>query len=327
MLRRTMPGLILSLILLTPSLALARHGGGHMGGGGGSGHLGGFPMHAGPILGGGPTLGGGPSLGGPRHPGGVPGLAAVGGGYAAFGYFWPYEYASGPGLYYSPPYPGAVMSPFGYYSEFGVPLPPPMAVQGPLLPPPPARALSAPVPATRKPADPDRAAHLLTFGDRLFRGGNLKKAEERYQQALAAAPGRAAPHLRLAELAMVRGRYAEAAARLRDAETAEPGWLASAPDIEAIYGEPEKFHQQLSRLESFVQAHPDDRDAWLLLGAHWFLSGRTARAADVFLRLDDPNRKPDVALAAFLFASNQAQPKQLRAGQGDGSGEPPAAVK
>ncbi len=323
MLRRTMPGLVLCFLLLIPAAALARHGGGHMGGGGG-GHvqLGGFPMHPGP------TLGGGPSLGGPRHPGGVPGLAAVGGGYGAFGYFWPYEYAMGPALYYSPPYPGAVMSPFGYYSEFGVPLPPPMAVQGPLLPPPPARALPAPAPApaTRKPADPDRAAHLLTFGDRLFRGGNLKKAEERYQQALAAAPNRAAPHLRMAELAMVRGRYAEAAARLRDAETAEPGWLATAPDIESIYGEPEKFHQQLSRLESYVQAHPDDRDAWLLLGAHWFLSGRTARAADVFLRLDDPNRKPDVALSAFLFASNHSPPKKPGEGQGDGPEKPPAEV-
>ncbi len=318
MLRRTIPGLILFLILLTPSVGLARHGGGHMGGGGGPVHLGGFPMPAGP------TLGGGPSLGGPRHHGGVPGLAAVGGGYAAFGYFWPYEYAIGPGLYYSPPYPGAVMSPYGYDPQFGAPLPPPMVVQRPLLPPPPAQALPAPAPSTRKPSDPDRAAHLLTLGDRLFRGGNLKKAEERYQQARAAAPDRAAPHLRLAELAMVRGRYAEAASRLRDAETAEPGWLAAVPDIESIYGEPEKFLQQLSRLESFVQAHPDDRDAWLLLGAHWFLSGRTARAADVFLRLDDPNRKPDVALSAFLFASNHSPPNKTGVGQGDGPEKPPA---
>jgi hypothetical protein len=51
--------------------------------------------------------------------------------------------------------------------------------------------------------------------------------------------------------------------------------------------------------------HPDDRDAWLVLGAEWYLSGRTARAADVFLRLYDPKRKPDIALSAFLHATNQ----------------------
>ena len=64
----------------------------------------------------------------------------------------------------------------------------------------------------------------------------------------------------------------------------------------------------MARLESHVQIHPDDRNAWLVLGAEWFLSGRTARAADVFLRLDDPNRKADIALAAFLDASNQLKP-------------------
>jgi tetratricopeptide (TPR) repeat protein len=155
----------------------------------------------------------------------------------------------------------------------------------------------------------------MTLGDRLFRAGNLKKAEERYQQAARAISDQAAPYLRLAQIALVRGNYTPAANRLRDAETAEPGWIVTAPDIEAIYGEPSEFARHVSRLESYVQSHPDDRDAWLVLGAQWFLTGRTARAADVFLRLNDPNRKPDIALNAFLEASNQAKPK---AGEGGG---------
>jgi hypothetical protein len=52
-----------------------------------------------------------------------------------------------------------------------------------------------------------------------------------------------------------------------------------------------------------------------VLGAQWFLSGRTSRASDVFLRLDDPRRKPDVALAAFLFASNHAKPRGAADGE------------
>jgi len=146
----------------------------------------------------------------------------------------------------------------------------------------------------------------------LFRAGNLKKAEERYQQAMRAAPDLAAPRIRLAQVALARGNYTEAANRLREAETAEPGWIITAPDIQSIYGEPAEFSRNLSRLESYLQVHPDDRDAWLVLGAQWFLTGRTAKAADVFKRLDDPKRKPDVALAAFLDASNQAGEKPAK---------------
>jgi tetratricopeptide (TPR) repeat protein len=234
----------------------------------------------------------------------------VGGGYAGYWYAWPY-FAGGPGFYY-PYYPAMMtMGPAG----FGA-LPPPMPMRGPLLPPPPRRGAQgagqgqkpgqAAKPAT---GDAGRAAHLLKLGDGLFRAGNLKKAEERYLQASKVASNQAAPFLRLAQIALARGRYSEAAARLRDAETAEPGWIVTAPDIQSIYGEPAEFQRQVARLESYLQSHPDDRDAWLVLGAQWFLSGRTNRAADVFLRLNDPHRRPDVALAAFLFASDHARPR------------------
>lgn len=270
-------------------------------------------------------LGGGPlplssapvTFGGGHHhrTGGLP-VAAVAPGYgyagfgvAGFGYGLPPIFVGG-GYYSS--YNPALMP--GALNGFA-PLPPPVPVRGPRVLAPPQLAAARPngngnagkPGATRN--DPARAAQLLTYGDRLFRAGNLKKAEERYLQARNVAANQAAPHFRLAQIALTRGRYAEAADRLRDAETAEPGWVLTAPDIQSLYGEPAEFAQHLARLESYVQAHPDDRDAWLVLGAQWFLSGRTSRAADVFLRLDDPHRKPDVALTAFLIASNHIKPK------------------
>jgi lipopolysaccharide biosynthesis regulator YciM len=145
----------------------------------------------------------------------------------------------------------------------------------------------------------------VVIGDRLFRGNNLKKAEERYLQAAKLDEGSAAPQLRLAQVALVREQYAEAARRLRAAEQAQPGWMVTAPDVQSLYGEPGEFANHLARLESYLQVHPDDRDCWLVLGAEWYLSGRAARATDVFLRLNDPKRKPDVALTAFLQATNQ----------------------
>jgi tetratricopeptide (TPR) repeat protein len=162
-------------------------------------------------------------------------------------------------------------------------------------------------PARAKAPDPARAAQLIIVGDRLFRAGNLKKAEERYLQAMRAAPDLASPRVRLAQVAIARGNFTDAAARLREAEIAEPGWILTAPDIQSIFGEPTEFTRQIAKIESHVQIHPEDRDAWLVLGAEWFLSGRTAKAADVFKRLDDPARKSDAALAAFLEASKKGE--------------------
>lgn len=152
-----------------------------------------------------------------------------------------------------------------------------------------------------RPPNALRSDQLVTIGDRLFRAGNLKRAADRFEQAFRAAPDRAAPRVHLAQVELTRGNYSEAAALLRSAIAAEPGWLPHAPDIQAIYGEPVEFARQIARLESRVLVEPGDRDAWLVLGAQLFLSGRTRRAADIFLRLSD--RQGDPALAAFLAAA------------------------
>lgn len=150
-------------------------------------------------------------------------------------------------------------------------------------------------------SDTTRSTQLATLGDRLFRGGNLHRAAERFEQAMLANPNSAAPRVRLAQVAIMRGNYAEAANRFREAQAAEPGWMVNAPDIQAIYGEPGDFAAPIAKLETHLQAHPNDRDAWLVLGAQWYLSGRTRQAADVFRRLTD--RPADSTLTAFLDAT------------------------
>jgi cytochrome c-type biogenesis protein CcmH/NrfG len=100
---------------------------------------------------------------------------------------------------------------------------------------------------------------------------------------------------------LVRGRYTEAANRYREAQAADPNWMAHAPDIQAIYAEPEDFAGPIKKLETHLQIDPADRDGWLVLGAQWFLSGRTRQAADVFKRLAD--RPGDPTLASFLDAT------------------------
>jgi len=146
----------------------------------------------------------------------------------------------------------------------------------------------------------------MTYGDRLFRAKNWKRATQRYEQAIHANPGSAAPRVRLSQVALVRGDFTAAVNRLREAQATDPEWLEHPDDVEGLFAEPGDFHDQIAKLESHLQTQPKDRDAWLLLGAEWFLSGRTRPARDIFLRLTD--RKADAILAAFLDASQPADP-------------------
>jgi hypothetical protein len=214
--------------------------------------------------------------------------------------------------------PQVVIGPDGGRTVIGVPTPPPppqFDSGKSLAGPPPPKELVGLQPVPPKPkskrGDPTRSAQLITVGDRLFRAGTWKRAADRYEQAARADSHSATPHVRLAQLALVRGQYSEAAREIRRAQAAEPGWVVAAPDIQAIYAEPADFAKQIAKLESHLQANPDNRDAWLVLGAQFYLSGRTQKAADVFVRLTD--RKPDATLAAFLEASipREPEPREL----------------
>jgi cytochrome c-type biogenesis protein CcmH/NrfG len=165
---------------------------------------------------------------------------------------------------------------------------------------PPNGALPAAPRAVVRP-DPAKSDTYLTLGDNLFRAGNRHRAEQRYTQAVRANPRSAKPHIRLAQVSLVRGDYTEAAEEFRAATTAEPGWLINATDVQALFAEPGDFARTLAQLETHLQSAPTDRDGWLVLGAEWYLSGRTRQAADVFARLTD--RRPDATLAAFLDAT------------------------
>jgi tetratricopeptide (TPR) repeat protein len=210
-----------------------------------------------------------------------------------------------------PPPPVILVTPIGLRT--GPALPPRAVAQGiNKLPPlvrqiPGARAgvgQPAAAPQAAAQLDPARATQLTTIGDRLFRHGNVHRAAERYEQALQADPHSAATRLRLAQVALVRGKYTEAANRLREAQAAQPDWLLHAPDVQRLYGEPTDFAAPIAKLETHLQVEPNDRDAWLVLGAQYFLTGRTRQAADIFQRLAD--RQADPTLTAFLDATAPA---------------------
>jgi hypothetical protein len=225
-----------------------------------------------------------------HHQGGVP--IVVG-----FGPWWPGPYGYGYPVFAAGPVlmPPPVVTVFPFINDqMFLPQNAPNIANQPMRP----VGNAAPRP---RPHDTTRGKELTELGDRLFRAGNLPRAVERYEQAIRANPDRAEPRARLAFVALARGKYQDAANKLREALTAEPGWLANAGDLQSVFREPAVFDEHVAKLEAHLQAKPEDRDAWLVLGSIWYFSGRTQKAADIFLRLSD--RLEDTTLRAFQLAT------------------------
>jgi cytochrome c-type biogenesis protein CcmH/NrfG len=164
-----------------------------------------------------------------------------------------------------------------------------------------ARPVAPDVPAAPqqpRTVDHELVAERILLGDRMFRAKNFPRAVQRYEQALKENPRSIEARLRLAQVAIERDRFREAIEFLSEAQEIDPRWLTRPDDVQALYKEPNDYARLITRLESHLQAHPDDRDAWLVLGAQLFFTGRTVDAADAFLRLTD--RRPDELLQAFL---------------------------
>ena len=133
------------------------------------------------------TMSPGDAFGGGIGGGGI----GVGGGVGGWGFgSWLPYYAMGvpSGVFTFVP-PMLPMGPGGFVPMMA---PQPLAVdRGPIAPPPPAGLLdpaNGDRPANKagqkpKAKDSTRAGQLVLMGDRLFRGNNIKKAEERYVQA------------------------------------------------------------------------------------------------------------------------------------------------
>lgn len=163
----------------------------------------------------------------------------------------------------------------------------------------------------RDPASAGRdTARLLTVGDRLFRAGDLRRADERYAQAAESDPASGDPHFRRAQVAIRRADYRGAVAFLRQAVHVDPGWSSRAGDIQASWGEPSEFLDALGALEAHLQSDPSDRDGWLLLGAERLYTNRVSEAHDLLLRLsDDPD---DACVAALLTAARARSSSAVR---------------
>lgn len=190
----------------------------------------------------------------------------------------------------TPGYVGAVPVPVP--TPVPVPVPVPTQVEAPQV------NLPRPIGVNR---DLAKEKDLILRGDRFFKAGKVGQAIDRFKQAIKANPDSFQARLRLSEIAFDKGNYAEAASWLHEAVAADPRGLEKPTNVEAMFVEPEDFQKAIERLETHLQAKPEDRDAWMVLGVQHLLSGHPDRASDAFLRLD-PDRD-DPTLRALMLAA------------------------
>ena len=149
------------------------------------------------------------------------------------------------------------------------------------------------------------ADSYLTLGDRAFREGRYADAVHFYAKATELEPEVGVFSLVLFDALFATGDYGYAAFALRRALTLEPELVESNVDKRTFYADSSEFDRQLATLELYIEDHPADGDARLVLAANQLFSGAPARAVDT---LEDPlaDTLDDDDAATLILARAQA---------------------
>ncbi|QDU66915.1 hypothetical protein [Engelhardtia mirabilis] len=248
-----------------------------------------------------------------------------------FGYYGhPYGYSWCPSIYYSSAlyhnsyYGGAYYS-GGYYGGYygGYQSQPVVIVEQPAEVAPtiviieqPAAAAPAAAPAPdggpigrgSVPLSVSTAADsYLTLGDRAFREGRFADAVHFYAKATELEPDVAVFYLVLSDALFATGDYGYAAFSIRKALELEPELIESEVDKRNFYSDPLEFDRQLAVLELYLEDHPADDEARLVLAANLLFSGAPASAVDLLDNALAVGLAQDQAAGVILARSQTLQ--------------------
>ena len=151
------------------------------------------------------------------------------------------------------------------------------------------------------------AQRYVTLGDQAFRDGRYRDAVQLYAKAIEFAPQEGAIHLVLADALFAAGDYHYGAYAIRRAAELEPSLLSSSVDKHAFYADPGEFDRQLAVLEQYLQTHPTDSDARLVLALNYLFGGRPAAAVDLLNLAESTSLRTELAGGLILEAAKQAQ--------------------
>jgi len=145
---------------------------------------------------------------------------------------------------------------------------------------------------------PIAAERYLTLGDRAFREGRYTDAVQFYAKAVEYAPDQGGLFLVLADALFAAGDYHYAAYAIRRAFELEPPLARATVDKRTFYSDPADFDRQLTSLVEYLQGHPSDRDARVVLALNYHFTGRSAEARA--LLAEGSGLESDVAAIAML---------------------------
>lgn len=123
------------------------------------------------------------------------------------------------------------------------------------------------------------AQRYLELGDRAFREGRYLDAVQFYAKAVEFAPDRGALYLVLSDALFAAGDYHYGAYAVRRALELEPELLETNVDKHGFYADPSQFDLQIQTLERYLDEHPGDRDARLVLALNYLFGGNAESAA------------------------------------------------
>jgi tetratricopeptide (TPR) repeat protein len=170
----------------------------------------------------------------------------------------------------------------------------------------------------------EREQELLKNGMTSFESGDYEKAARLFLQAAMANPDNIDALLAYAVARFATGDYAVSAIAIRRGVSKFPGVVNAAFDVRDRYGRPDDFEPQMVQLERFVQVHPDDIDAWLVLGFIRHFSDQRELSARTFQLLLKTADESDAMIAEiFLTADPLPDPaEQQEPEDGDGRAAP-----
>ncbi len=149
------------------------------------------------------------------------------------------------------------------------------------------------------------ADRYLTLGDQAFRDGRYTDSVQFYAKAVEFAPEHGALYLVLSDALFAAGDYHYAAYAVRRAFELEPELVRGVVDKHAFYPDPADFDRQLAVLELYLEDHPSDQDARLVLGLNYLFGGRPLAAVELFEASAAAPLANDAASAAILSTARE----------------------
>lgn len=151
------------------------------------------------------------------------------------------------------------------------------------------------------PKDPaELAAFHVCRAKQAFEAGELGRATERLQAAIAAKPNLPRPHFLLAQVWAARGRYAEAMTAIRAGLKLDPNWPDAKFTPAEFYGTGVgRMATDWADLRAALAASPDDPTLVFLVGYHRWFTGERAEAVELFRRVK-AEAKDAAAVEPFL---------------------------